>query len=309
MKKRLCTLVLATALLSGCTLPGLSGTGEDGVRIGSVISTEAMILSHMNRLMIEEYTDIPVSIMNNLGTSVVAHQAMVSGDINISSMRYTGTDIASVLGMDAIMDPEEALRVVQEELDKRYNHQWFDSYGFANTYAFAVREDFGEEHGLETISDLKKVADDITVGVDTSWLDRDGDGYGGFQEVYGFSFNDSNVSPMQIGLVYDAVASGRRDAVLAYSTDGRIAAYDLRILEDDKQFFPPYDASTVVDKELLAQYPELEDVLGRLSGKISAAQMQQMNYEADANLKEPATVAEEFLQAHNYFRDEEGGGS
>lgn len=145
----------------------------------------------------------------------------------------------------------------------------------------------------------------MTAGVDTSWIDRKGDGYKGFTETYGFDFK--RVFPMQIGLVYDAVAANKMDVVLGYSTDGRIGSYDLVILEDDLHFFPPYDACAVATDELLEKHPELNDVIAKLSGKISTETMQKLNYQADNDLMEPATVAENFLKEHHFFESEGGG--
>ena len=106
---------------------------------------------------------------------------------------------------------------------------------------------------------------------------------------------------MQIGLVYKAVQSGKMDVVLAYTTDGRINAYKLKVLEDDKHFFPPYDASPVARNDVLKQHPELKKVLQKLVGKISTEKMQQLNYESDGKMKEPSTVAKEFLEKNHYF--------
>lgn len=112
---------------------------------------------------------------------------------------------------------------------------------------------------------------------------------------------------MQIGLVYDALNSEKLDVALGYSTDGRIAAYDLKVLKDDKQFFPPYAVSAVATNELLRQHPELKTTINKLTGKISTSEMQRLNYEADGKGKEPAVVAEEFLKKHHYFDKQKGG--
>src|SRR5699024_10038670 len=153
-------------------------------------------------------------------------------------------------------------------------------------------------------SDLKKHPE-LKLGVDSSWLNREGDGYPGFTKEYGFKFD--TIRPMQIGLVYDALKSKKLDVALGYSTDGRIAAYDLKVLKDDRKFFPPYDASPVPKKDLLKKHPEINTALKKLEGKISTEEMQHLNYEADGQGKEPAVVAEEFLQKHNYFEDKKGG--
>ncbi|WP_059103640.1 osmoprotectant ABC transporter substrate-binding protein [Shouchella shacheensis] len=301
MKKIVPLLFVCSIGLVGCSLPGLGGAGSDSIRIGANTGSEPTILAHINRLMIEEYTDLQVTVIGNLGSSIVNHQAMLNNDIDMSSVRYTGTDVPGALGMDPVMDPEEAMSVVQEEFAERFDQKWYDSYGFTNTYAFAVTQEFADAEGLETVSDLEAIADDLDVGMDNSWINREGDGYEGFQDHYGFAFGETY--PMQIGLVYDALASDSMDSVLAYTTDGRIAAYELKILEDDQRFFPPYDASVVVKNEVLEQHPELDDVFEKLVGKIDNDLMQRLNYEADGEMKEPATVAEEFLEANDYFRE------
>lgn len=135
------------------------------------------------------------------------------------------------------------------------------SYGFANSYAFMVTQEVAEKYGFEKISDVEEHASELTAGVDSSWLSREGDGYDEFVKEYGFDFG--TIYPMQIGLVYDAVDTGEMDIVLGYSTDGRIASYDLVVLEDDLSFFPPY-ASPVVNAEVLEDYPELENILLKL---------------------------------------------
>ncbi|MBB2481839.1 osmoprotectant ABC transporter substrate-binding protein [Bacillus sp. APMAM] len=293
-------LVLSFSLLiSGCSLPGLSASSNKTINIGSMVTTESQILGYMEKYMIEHYTNLKVDIVNNLGSSIVLHQAMENGDVDISSVRYTGTDLPGALGMEPVKDPKEALKIVQKEFQKRFNQTWFDSYGFANSYAFTVSKDFAEKHHLQKVSDLKPLVNDLRLGVDNSWLKRKGDGYEGFVKEYGFEFG--HTFPMQIGLVYKAVQSGKMDVVLAYTTDGRINAYNLKVLEDDKHFFPPYDASPVARNDVLKQHPELKKVLQKLVGKISTEKMQQLNYESDGKMKEPSTVAKEFLEKNHYF--------
>ncbi|MGO2100401.1 osmoprotectant ABC transporter substrate-binding protein [Vagococcus salmoninarum] len=304
-KASLTLLILPLLLLSACSLPGLpSGNTKDTVSVGSMSTSESQILAGMVKGMIEHYTDIKVNMVNNLGTSTVMHQAMLNGDVSISASRYTGTDLSGALKLPSEKDPDKAMAIVQKEFKERFDQRWYDSYGFANTYAFMVSQETAEKYDLKTISDLKDVAKELTAGVDTSWLDRKGDGYKGFVADYGFDFG--KVYPMQIGLVYDAVNAGKMDVVLGYSTDGRIASYDLVVLEDDLQFFPPYDASIVVGETLLAEHPGLDEILAKLSGKIDTKTMQQLNYDVDNDLLEPEIVATRFLQDNRYF-SEEGG--
>lgn len=292
--KKLLVILLVTTLLSAC-----SNEANDKIRIGSAVTTESQIIAYIVKGMLEYYTDEEVELINNLGSSVVLHQAMLNGDANLSAVRYTGTDLTGTLNQDPISDPQKALAAVQRLFQDEFQMTFFDSYGFNNTYAFMVTQETAKKYGLETISDLKDIAPDLQVGVDTSWMNREGDGYEGFVETYGFDFG--RVFPMQIGLVYNAVSQNEVDVVLGYTTDGRIASYDLVVLEDDLQFFPPYDASPFADTELLEKKPEVKQALQRLVGKISTEEMQRLNFLADNNLIEPAVVAEEFLKENEYF--------
>lgn len=304
--KKLTVVALASVLLlAGCSFPGLGGTSKDAetISIGSMSTSENQILSNMVKGMIEHYTDEKVVMINNLGTSTVAHNAMVNKDINISAGRYTGTDLSGTLNLPPEKEPDKAFEIVSKEFKERFNQEWLPSYGFANTYAFMVSKETAETYDLKKISDLKEVAGELTAGVDTSWMNRDGDGYKAFSDTYNVDFK--KVYPMQIGLVYDAVAANKMDVVLGYSTDGRISSYDLVILEDDLHFFPPYDASIVVSDELFEAKPELRPILEKLSGKIDTDTMQQLNYQADNNLLEPENVAKQFLRDHDFFEGDD----
>lgn len=307
MKKKrkigIVTVLVFSLFMSGCSLPGLGGSGSGSIKVGTLANSESQIMGQMVKQLIEYYTDLDVVMVNNLGSSLVQHQAMLEGDVDITATRYTGTDLAGALGMTAIKDPEEALAVVQQEFLERWDQTWFDSYGFENSYGFTVTKQMAEEYGLEKVSDLEPYAEDLRFGVDNSWIHREGDGYEGFVEAYGFEF--PKIYPMQIGLVYQALKNNEMDVVLAYTSDGRISAYQLTLLEDDKQFFPPYDTSMVVRNEVLREYPQLQEILSKLVGKISTEKMQQLNYEADGKMREPAVIAQEFLEENDYFKEEE----
>ncbi|CAC6079184.1 Osmotically activated L-carnitine/choline ABC transporter, substrate-binding protein OpuCC [Staphylococcus aureus] len=308
IKYILVVLVLSLTVLSGCSLPGLgSKSTKNDVKITALSTSESQIISHMLRLLIEHDTHgkIKPTLVNNLGSSTIQHNALINRDANISGVRYNGTDLTGVLKEAPIKDPKKAMIATQQGFKKKFDQTFFDSYGFANTYAFMVTKETAKKYHLETVSDLAKHSKDLRLGMDSSWMNRKGDGYEGFKKEYGFDFG--TVRPMQIGLVYDALNSEKLDVALGYSTDGRIAAYDLKVLKDDKQFFPPYAASAVATNELLRQHPELKTTINKLTGKISTSEMQRLNYEADGKGKEPAVVAEEFLKKHHYFDKQKGG--
>ena len=304
-RKMFIVMLTSLLVLSGCSLPGLGGGSDDPIRITSLDTSESQIMAHLVRLMIEHDSDgeLNPTIINNLGASTLQHQAVLNGDANMSAVRYSGTEMTGPLEQEPITDPELAMQTAKDIFSDTFDQVYFDSYGFDNSYAFMVTSETAEEYGLETTSDLEEYQDEFGFGVDTTWLQRPGDGYEGFTEHYGFSF--SSISPMQIGLVYDALDNGNLEVALGYTSDGRIAAYDLFVLEDDLQFFPPYDAAPLATKELLDEYPELADTMDKLDGIITTDMMQQLNYEADGQGKEPAIVAQEFLEANNYFEDPE----
>ncbi|GAB2478295.1 osmoprotectant ABC transporter substrate-binding protein [Alkalibacterium psychrotolerans] len=304
-KMKIAALSTTAVFTTACSLPGLgAGVAEEGnITIATQSSTEMVILGYIVQGMVNHYSEISADVIQNLGSSTMVNQALVQGDADVAAASYTGTALTGELGMDPITDPDEARAAVTEGFKEQYNIKYYPSYGFENTYAFLVTRDLAEENNLETISDLGPIADDLVAGVDNSWMEREGDGYRAFLQTYEFDFD--TVYPMEIGLVYDAVQSGNMDVVLGYSTDGRIASYDLVFLEDDLNFFPPYDASPSALYETIEEFPLLDEILLKMEGIIDTEVMQEMNFISDEYLIEPATVAREFLEANNYFEDSE----
>lgn len=305
MKNKFKKIILTVFLVFGltaCSLPGLGAdaVGQDVVVIGSDTS-EGQILSEMSVQMVNHYLpEVKTDIVTNIAATILRIQALENGDANIAGAFYTGTSLTGELGMDPITDPEAALEAVIEGYYDKYDMVWMPSYGFENTYAFMIRQDFAEEHNIKKISDLKDMAPDLRAGVDGGWMERPGDGYNAFKEIY---FDFGQVLPMQIGLVYDAVAAGEMDVVLGYSTDGRIQSNDLVVIEDDLQLFPPYDASPVITMDILTEHPELEDVFLRLAQIVDAPTMQELNRVSDEDKIEPRVIVKEYLKEHNYFED------
>lgn len=298
------TISILILSLNACSLPGLGESAkQDGIVVAGGNTTERQILSEIVVQMCKEYIpEAKISTINNLGSSLLILQTMERKDVNVSGAMYTGTSLTGELGLEPTTDPKKAFELVVKGYREKYDSTWFPSWGFENTYAFMVKRSFAEENNLKTISDLREIAPTLEAGVDTSWMERHGDGYNAFKELYGFDFK--KVFPMEIGLVYSAVESGNMDIVLGYSTDGRISSYDLVILKDDLRLFPPYDASPVAKNEILKKYPKLKTILQVLGGKISSETMQEMNRMGDEDLIEPGTIARNFLKENNYFVEE-----
>lgn len=285
-------------LLLGTVLAGVlllaSGCGRgDTILIGAQTFSEPKILAQMYKLLIEDRTDLKVDVLPDLATSPVVLQAMKNNDVQMGTL-YSGEIFNNHFPIEDTKERQRVLEQAQTGFDKYYGLKWYDPLGFENTYAFTVRKDIAEKNHYKKISDLNGKTEQMKLGVDTSWLERTADGYPAFQKHYNMTFGKT--LPMEVALVYKAVASEEVDIVLAYTTDARLKEYDLQTLEDDKKFFPPFDASPVVRKDLLEKHPEINDVLQLLIGKIDAETMVNLNYEVDVNKRNERKVAEEYLQ-------------
>lgn len=253
---------------------------------------EQLILGQMIAILLERKTDLQVVRNLNLAGTAVCQEALMNGGIDLY-VEYTGTALASVLKKEAPPNPDDAFELTRAEYQTRFNLVWLPKLGFANTYALAVRSEQAQRKGWETVSDLQQDAGGLSAGFTAEFLERE-DGYPGLRERYGFQFGTA--LDMDPGLMYGAVEGGSVDVVSAFSTDGRIAAYDLKVLVDDRRFFPPYDAAIVVRGELLEGHPEVRQALESLSGKLDEPTMQRLNLAVDRDKEAPKAVAERFLK-------------
>ncbi|MFI3685606.1 osmoprotectant ABC transporter substrate-binding protein [Vagococcus fluvialis] len=302
MKKKYIFSVIIIVFLTLLIINPLFNRKQDVITVSGGVTSESQIVGNMIVELINHETDMNAKLLNNLVSAQVNQVAMEKGELNIASVRYTGTDLVTTLGMTIEKDPNKALDIVQKEFKDRFNQTWFPSYGFANEFTFMISKETAEKYNLKKVSDLREHAKDLTLGTDQGWYERENDGYQAFSDKYDMSFK--RVFPMQVGLLYDALYNNSYDVILGYSTDGRISAYDLVLLEDDLQFFPPYTCSLVVDDKVLEKYPNLEEALHRLDNKITTETMQKLNYESDGKKLEPQIIAKQFLEENNYFREE-----
>lgn len=295
-------LIFCTIFLAGCDLPGLNGgQSKKDIKITALATSESQIMAYMLKDKIEHdsHGKYTASIINNLGSASIEHNAIINGNAEISSTRYTGTDLIGALNHKPVRDSQKAMSITQSLFKKKFNQTFFNSYGFENTFAFMVTQETAKKYNLHKVSDLRKIKDKVKVGTDTTWIKRGGDGYAPFKSFYGFGFKQ--LKPMQIGLVYDALKNKKLDVALGYTTDGRIAAYHLKVLKDDRKFFPPYDASPLATNKLLNKHPGVKKSMKALEDKVSTEEMQKLNYKADGKGIEPAVVAQQYLQKHHYF--------
>lgn len=294
MKKRFFTLVLSAVLVLPVLLSGC-GSGNT-VTVGSKDFSENILLGEIFAQLIEAKTDLKVNRKLNMGGTFVNFEAIKNDQIDIYP-EYTGTGLTAQLEMAVITDPDEAYDVVAKEFDSRFGIKWLKPLGFNNTYAVAVTDKVYQETGAETVSDLVAAAPNLIFGAEHEFFDRE-DGFDGLANAYGLTFK-GNPQKMNVSLKYQAMDKGDIDVTDVFSTDGNILKYNLKILEDDKGFFPPYYAAPIIRNKTLEKHPELEDVLNALAGLFDDETMTELNYKIDVEGKDVAAVAKEFLEANN----------
>ena len=272
---------------------GASASHNRIVRIGTKNFTEQLILGELMAQLIEGRTDLKVERRFNLGGTMICHGALKSGGIDLYA-EYTGTALTAILNHSVIVDPGRAHKTVAREYRQRFSAEWLHPFGFNNTYAITVRKSDATSRNLRTISDLIAISGTLRAGFTAEFSERP-DGYPGLRRAYELQFQD--VRDLDPALMYQAIADREVDVICAFATDGRIAAFELLALRDDRGFFPPYQAAPVVRDEVLEAHPELRQVLNLVAGLFDDSAMQRLNFEVDVKKRRPDDVAREFLES------------
>lgn len=272
--------------------------GRADVVVGSKNFTEQVVLGELLAQVIEQETGLTVDRRLNLGGTAIAHEALVSGGIDLY-VEYSGTSLTAIFNLPAATDSNAVYGQVRERY-AALGVTALPRLGFNNTFAILVRRADAERLGLKTISDLARVTASPaasgfrgTAGFGYEFLERP-DGYPGLRRAYGLDFA-GQPRVMDLNLIYRAVASGDIDVTAGDATSGLIAALDLVALEDDRRYFPVYDAVPVARAGLLLGQPAIAQAIRRLEGRISADDMRRMNYAVDGEKQDPAAVVRTFL--------------
>lgn len=279
-------VLMISTLLTGCS-------SSNTITVGSKDFSENIILGEIFAQLIEAKTDLKANRKLNMGGTFVNFEAIKSGQIDLYP-EYTGTALTAQLKMDIITDSDEAYRVVSEEFDNQFDVKWLEPLGFNNTYTIAITNEAYEQYDIETFSDLAAVSENFIFGAEHEFFDRQ-DGFDGLVKTYGMKFK-GDPKKMNVSLKYQAIGNGDIDVTDAFATDGQIIQYNLKILKDDKNFFPPYYASPIIRKEVLEKHPELEQILNSLAGLIDDETMTELNYKIDVENQDVKEVAKEFLK-------------
>jgi osmoprotectant transport system substrate-binding protein len=286
----------ATATTGTGDATATSGTGGDNsditITVGSKNFTEQLILGEMYAQILED-RGFNVERSLNLGGTLVAHEALLAGEIDLYP-EYTGTGLLVILGMETMSDPDEVYDVVSAAYLEEFDLVWLDQTPMNNSNALAVTREWSEENGVTTISELAEVSADLKLAAVPDFPERD-DGQIGLEAVYGLEF--AEVLIFDPGLKYQAFLDGEAEVVLAFGTDGQVAGYDLVILEDDGGLWPPYHVAPVVRQETLDEAPEVAEALNELAPLLTSEVMAALNWQVDGpDAMEPADVAQAFLE-------------
>ena len=279
--------------IASCSINGSSNGGGD-IIIASKNFTEQDILGELLAQHIEATTDLKVELRPRLGGSFICHQAIINGNID-AYVEYTGTSYNAILEQKVIRDPQEVFRRVKQAYDQKFNLEVMEPLGFENTYAMIVRQEDAKKYNLQNLSEASKYTPKWRAGVEYEFMERE-DGFPGLAKTYNLDFSKSP-RQMDKGLLYRAITQNLVDMVAGYSTDGQIDRLGLVVLEDNKRYFPPYEATPVFRKDILEKYPQLKASLSQLSGKIDAEEMRKLNYSVEGELRDVKEVVREFRQS------------
>ena len=281
-------LVVAALSLSSC-----APSHSDRIVISSKNFTESLILGELMAQEIEAHTALKPERRFYLAGTYICHQGILAGRIDIYP-EYTGTALTAILKQTPTSDRTQVYQRVNSEYEKRLGLTLGPAFGFNDTFAMEIRGAEARRLHLKTLSQAAAYAPRWRAGFGYEFMERP-DGYRGLVAAYGLHFAEAP-RIMDLGLLARALHEGQIDLAAGNTTDGLIPALDLFVLEDDRHYFPPYEAVPVVRRQTLEQHPEVARVLAEFAGKISDQEMQQLNYAVDGEHRDVKEVAREFLR-------------
>jgi len=287
--------ILALALAAAWGASACGGARSRPIVVASKNFTEQAVLGELLAQRIEQATHLPVERRFYLAGTYICHQALLAGRVDLY-VEYTGTALTAVLKEPPLSGSARVFERVRGEYARRWDLTVLPSLGFENSFAVVIRGDDARRLNLQTLSQAASHAPEWRLGVGFEFMERP-DGYAGLAAAYGLTFREPP-RLMDLGLLYRALQTRQVDLAVGNSTDGLISALGLVPLEDDKHYFPPYEAVPIVRTQTLHEFPGLGAALEALAGRISAEDMRRMNYAVDGQHRDAADVASEFLRAH-----------
>jgi glycine betaine/choline ABC-type transport system substrate-binding protein len=280
-----------TCLISPLLLLTASCSRPPHIVVGSKNFTEQVMLGEILAQQIERRLGVPVDRKLNLGGTLLAHEALTGGSIDLYP-EYTGTALTAILKLPPKNDPAAVFQIVREAYQRQWRIEWLPPLGFNDTFAMMVRGDLARSSHIATLSQAA-AARSWRLGAGYEFQQRP-DGLTGLLNTYGLRTEGPPVA-MDLGLLYSALMGGKVDMIAANSTDGLASALDVAILQDDRRYFPPYECAVLVRQDTLTHFPLLRAALQELSGKLSDEVVRRLNNEVDGKHRRVSEIAAEFL--------------
>lgn len=291
---------IVACVIVGLWASGIVGcTKEQSITVGSKNFTEQVILGEIVAQHLEHRLGRHVDRKLNLGGTMLAHQALVRGEIDLYP-EYTGTALTTILKLSPTSDPAAATALVRAEYQARFGVEWSDSLGFNNTFAMVIRGEDARKNKIATLSDAAQYSPGWNLGVGYEFQQRP-DGLAGLLKSYNL-FLQGSPKTMDLGLLYKALELQEVNMVAGNATDGQLSVLDVVVLRDDKRYFPPYDCALAVRSESLETNPPLRQALTELAGLFTDVTMRKLNYQVDGAHRPVREVAEQFLRDGGLLR-------
>jgi osmoprotectant transport system substrate-binding protein len=290
----LCAVAVVLLSLTAFFCASCSSSHSDRIVIGSKNFTESLILGELMAQMIETHTRLKVERRFYLAGTYICHQAMLAGRIDLYP-EYTGTALTAILKEDASGDEEAVYRRVKSEYERRFSLTLGPGFGFNDTFAMEIRGEDARRLGIHTLSQAAAFAPRWRAGFGYEFMERP-DGYRGLAATYGLHFAEAP-RVMDLGLLARALQNHQIDLAAGNTTDGLIPALDLFVLEDDRNYFPPYEAVPVIREQTLQNHPDVQKTIALLGGKISDQEMRTLNYAVDGQHRDVKEVVLGFLRS------------
>jgi len=289
-----CFRTVAALVVLGISLLACSPSHSDRIVVGSKNFTESFILGELIAQQIEAHTKVKVERRFYLVGTYICQQAMLAGRIDIYP-EYTGTALTAILKQPISPDKQDVYQRVKDDYERRFGLTLGPAFGFNDTFAMEIRGEEARRLNVRTLSEAAQFAPSWRAGFGYEFMERP-DGYRGLVATYGLHFAEQP-RIMDLGLLARALKERQIDFAGGNATDGLIPALDLFVLEDDRHYFPPYEAVPVIRQQAVRQHPEIASALAELAGKISDQEMQHMNYAVDAQHRDTQDVVREFLRS------------
>ena len=291
---------IVACLIVGLWSSGIVGcTEERPITVGSKNFTEQVILGEIVAQHLEYRLGRHIDRKLNLGGTMLAHQALVRGEIDLYP-EYTGTALTTILKLPPAHDPATALALVQAEYQAQFGVEWMDPLGFNNSFAMVIRGDDARKSKIATLSEAARYSPGWNLGVGYEFQQRP-DGLVGLLTTYNLHLNGSPKT-MDLGLLYKALEQRQVSMVAGNATDGQLSVLDVLVLLDDRHYFPPYDCALAVRSKILKDNPPLRQALTELAGLFTDLTMRKLNYQVDGAHRPVREVAEQFLRDAGLLR-------